>query len=221
MALTFRRLRHAATWRSARPAPSPPCETWSRARGGRGRPTRAPADSSVVLSAPAPMVWRQDLSATAAHPSVGRCLVTVNRYAAGCFSCSLDVLPGGGRLRPVEGAWHVVCLNCYERHRASSRGDEPPPLPPGSPPGCRPSISLRVLGIYRECWRCKEMTLCVGALYPDRHATDSYSLITCGGGEPLEVARTILQSGGRNDLSKTIRPRYSKTVSGTYVSNGC
>lgn len=147
--------------------------------------------------------------------------MTVNRYAAGCFSCSLDVLPGGGRLQPVEGAWHVVCLNCYERHRASSRGDEPPPLPPGPPPGCRPSISLRVLGIHQKCWKCKEMTLCVGALYPDRHATDSLSLITCGEGEPLELARTILQSGGRNDLSKTIRPRYSKTVSGTYVSNGC
>ena len=63
--------------------------------------------------------------------------------------------------------------------------------------------------------------MCVGALYPDRHAADSYSLITCGQGEPLEVAGTILQSAGRNGLSRTIRPRYSKTVSGTYVCNGC
>jgi hypothetical protein len=147
--------------------------------------------------------------------------LTVNRYAAGCFLCSLDVLPGGGQVCLAEGAWHVLCRNCYERHQASSRDDEPPPLPPGPPHGCRPTISLRVLGLYRECWKCGEMTLCVGALYPDRHATEINSLITCGEGEPLEVARTILQAGGRNDLSSTIRPRYSRTASGTYISNGC
>lgn len=65
------------------------------------------------------------------------------------------------------------------------------------------------------------MTWCVGALYPDRHAADIRGRITCGEGEPLEVARTILQSGDRKDLSTTIRPRYSRTASGTYISNGC
>lgn len=114
--------------------------------------------------------------------------MTVNRYAAGCSFCSLDVLPGGGRLLQVEGAWHVACRNCYEQDRASSRGIEPPPIPFGPPPGCRPTILLRVLGLHRECWKCGEMTSCVGALYPDRHAAEIDSLIACGEGEPLDVA---------------------------------
>lgn len=65
------------------------------------------------------------------------------------------------------------------------------------------------------------MTLCVGALYPDRHARDINSLVTCGKDEPLQVACAILQAGGRTDLSTTIRPRYSKTASSTYLANGC
>ena len=35
------------------------------------------------------------------------------------------------------------------------------------------------------------------------------------------MSRTILQAGGRSDLSATIRPRYSRTASNAYLSNGC
>ena len=137
--------------------------------------------------------------------------MTVNRYAAGCFMCSLDVLPGGGHLLHREGGWHVFCRNCYNYDRASSRGEEPRPRP-GPPPGCRHTIALRVLGLSRECWKCHATSMCVAALYPDRHANEIHSLIGCGDEQALNVARAILEADGRGDLAATINPRHSKTM---------
>ena len=147
----------------------------------------------------------------------------VNRFGGLCQSCSVFVPAQCGVVNRVEGRWDVSCRVCdaaqsFVPDENDPDGDD---FPIDANSGCAPSISLRVLGLARPCWKCGQLTTCVVGLYPDTPAKAYWGLVTTDGESALTTAVSLLRGAGQIDLAATIKPRYSRAAQARYLSNGC
>lgn len=148
-----------------------------------------------------------------------------NRFAGECSACSVHVLADGGFLRKQDGGWEVRCVTCQHLDDLAEADDgfdrDDVKLPTTVPPGSATSVSLRVLGLMRPCWKCGHDTVCLVGLYPARPARGYTGLITTDGEKAMELACRLVRGAGRADLAATVRNRYSRTLHQTYLANGC
>ncbi|MFE5844282.1 hypothetical protein ACFQ7N_21930 [Streptomyces niveus] len=150
-----------------------------------------------------------------------------NRFAGPCMECSVQVEAGAGVLVPGDdGKRGVQCPVCQvvafrcERWDESDQFGTDPWIPDAVLPGCAPAISLRILALSRECWKCKESTVCVVGLYPMHPArTDRWARWVDK--DVLVWVRPLLAGAGFEKIAESIKPRWSSTVNGRYLSNGC
>ncbi len=93
-----------------------------------------------------------------------------NRYAGGCWQCSVLVFAGGGTLvGEPENGLRVECTTCTWLSNLFGKPDSDTRefdwlLP--EPRGCRTTIPVRVVGFTRACWKCGRATVCVSGMYP-------------------------------------------------------
>ncbi|MFB7435161.1 hypothetical protein ACFCZ5_27870 [Streptomyces microflavus] len=150
-----------------------------------------------------------------------------NRFAGPCMECSVQVGAGAGVLVPDDnGKRAVQCPVCQvvafrcERWDESDQFGTDPWITDAVPPGCAATISLRILALNRECWKCKASTVCVVGLYPSRPArTDRWARWV---DEDARAWVKPLLAGARFEgIAESIKPRWSSTANGRYLSNGC
>lgn len=148
-----------------------------------------------------------------------------NRFGGGCARCSVWVFEGGGFLHQDDDGLVVKCAVCHGI-RALHESPEFDPADIGShlpvvrPPLTARFVSLRVLGLVRECWKCHQDTMCLAGLYPQRPAR-GFNSLHVGDEDTLALMRKLLDEGGRPDLAATIKSRYSSTMGSRYLSTGC
>ncbi|MFE1763883.1 hypothetical protein ACFW81_06650 [Streptomyces angustmyceticus] len=150
-----------------------------------------------------------------------------NRFVGPCTECSVQVEAGAGVLVPDEdGKRGVQCPVCqavafrHERWDESDQFGTDPWITDAVPPGCAATISLRILALNRECWKCKESTACVVGLYPSRPArTDRWARWV--GKDERAWIKPLLAGARFERIAESIKLRWSSTVEGRYLSNGC
>jgi hypothetical protein len=147
--------------------------------------------------------------------------MTCNRFIELCDSCSVGIVAGGGHWLCLDNRWSIYCANCHAAETADANGEDIPPLPPGPPPGCAPTIKIRVYGLAVDCHKCHAPTTCAAVLDPDQPAVDYVGLITCESGEALSLARYLLKKEGHTEISASIKRRYSSNEGGRYLAPGC
>ncbi len=116
-----------------------------------------------------------------------------------------------------------MCQEILLRHERWDERDQfgtDPWLPDAVPAGCAPAISVRVLTLNRLCWKCRQVTTCVVALYPSRPASTDLWPRTVDE-DSLVWVRDLLQRAGQHRLARSIKPRWSATAGVRYLSNGC
>nr|BEK65466.1 hypothetical protein KPHV_26930 [Kitasatospora purpeofusca] len=148
-----------------------------------------------------------------------------NRYGGGCAKCSVWVFEGGGFLHKTDGGWVVKCATCRDLGALYESEEFDPAdiglhLPTVRSPLTARFVSLRVLGLTRECWKCHRDTTCLAGLYPERPAR-GFNSLHMGDEDTLALTQKLLQQGGRSDLAATIKSRYSSTMGSRYLSVGC
>ncbi|WP_030848699.1 hypothetical protein [Streptomyces griseus] len=89
------------------------------------------------------------------------------------------------------------------------------------PPGCEPTVALRVLTLTRECWSCGKDTVCLAGLYPQRPARGYCGLHTTDNPTTMALMQRLLQEHGHDVLAATVKSRYSRTMRERQLTNGC
>ncbi|QQQ90876.1 hypothetical protein [Bifidobacterium animalis] len=77
---------------------------------------------------------------------------------------------------------------------------------------------IQICGIQYRCWRCKKLSPAV--IYITGPGVDSEVRPIYEDPFVLEYAKEILEKEG-NPLADSIKPRYSRTMQQSYLSNGC
>lgn len=143
------------------------------------------------------------------------------------MECSLQVAAGAGVLVPCEdGKRRMRCPVCQEvefRHMRWNERDQfgtEPWISDTVAAGCAATVAVRVLALDRPCWKCGETTTCVVASHPHRPApTDSFPRMV---DETSRVwVKGLLKEAGLIRIAESIKPRWSSTVGGRYLSSGC
>ncbi|MFE0137376.1 hypothetical protein ACFWY6_38330 [Streptomyces sp. NPDC059037] len=122
-----------------------------------------------------------------------------------------------------RGVQCPVCQDVAFRHERWNRDDQfgtDPWIPEVVPPGCAPTVPVRILALNRPCWKCGETATCVVGLYPVRP-----SRTDCWVRSVDETSRVwvkdMLQAAGLTQLASSIKPRWSSTMRSRYLSSGC
>lgn len=82
-----------------------------------------------------------------------------------------------------------------------------------------PPVDVCVRALAWRCWRCGRSSPAFGVVHVDGF-TDPSSVVRTVEGLELEYARDLLELAG-SPLAGTIRPRYSRSLGGSYTSSGC
>jgi hypothetical protein len=150
-----------------------------------------------------------------------------NRFAGTCMECSVPVAAGAAALVSCEdGKRRARCPICQEvafRHERWNENDQFGKEPWNSdtvPAGCSPTIRLRILALNRACWKCQAATTCVVAVHPYRPAPTDVWPRTVNETSRMWV-KNLLASAGLTCLAESIKPRWSATLGGRYLSSGC
>ena len=93
-----------------------------------------------------------------------------------------------------------------------------PPSP--SPAASAATVQVVVRGIDSTCWKCQQPTRCVVAVH-DAGAERSDDWVWFENKHALAFARKLLLRAGQARFAGTIKPRFSRTAGGAYLSNGC
>lgn len=82
-----------------------------------------------------------------------------------------------------------------------------------------PPVDVCVRALAWRCWRCGRSSPAFGVVHVEGF-TDPSSVVRTVEGLELEYARELLELAG-SPLAGTIRPRYSRSLGGSYTSSGC
>lgn len=114
-----------------------------------------------------------------------------------------------------------ICADVDEQMSADDANPEDIELPGVLPPGFVQAVPLRVLGLTRSCWNCTKPTTCLVGLYPAEPSTGYVGLFTTDYEPAMQLAASLARSAGHAELADAVKPRYSKTLRGSYLANGC
>ncbi|WP_216916943.1 hypothetical protein [Nocardia noduli] len=116
-----------------------------------------------------------------------------------------------------SAARELLCTTCLALHF-----DHDADIP-ATTHGAAHWVTILVLGLTRDCWRCTRPVICVSGLYPHYPAAEFRHLITTQdqSGALLSVAATLLDRIGRRDITATIGRVYSRTLQAWTIAVTC
>jgi hypothetical protein len=88
------------------------------------------------------------------------------------------------------------------------------------PPSSAETTTVVVRGLGHTCWKCGAPITCVVAIHAEE-ARQSDDWLWLEDKHALSLARDLLADAGQERLASIIKERFSKTASGSYLSNGC